>query len=133
LAATGTEAHRAELAGMLVDPGARLAVEARDLSGIDERLGSAGRQAAQPGGESLGEQVGESVRRIVLVGGRLEDGCGGRSSGGSHPSLRDEVLDGRARVPRAAGTVSWCAGAIGPGWHDPGVHGLEQVRVLGTA
>jgi hypothetical protein len=82
----GADAYRAELAGVLVHPGARLAVEPSDLSGIDERLGPCRRQAAQPHGQPLCEQVRKPIERIVVVEGRIEDGCGGRSSGRGHPS-----------------------------------------------
>ena len=41
-----------------------------DLSGVDERLGPRRRQAVQPHGESLGQQVGEPVECVVVVPGR---------------------------------------------------------------
>ena len=46
-------------------------MESGDLSGVDERLAPRRRQAVQPHGESIGEQVGESVERIVVVVGRV--------------------------------------------------------------
>jgi len=75
------EAHGTELAGVLVHPGARLAVEPGDLSGIDKRFGSRRRQAAQPHRESLGEQVCEPVERIVVVGPGISAGQRGRGGG----------------------------------------------------
>jgi hypothetical protein len=52
---------------MFVDPGARLAVQSGDLSGIDERLGRGGREAVQPHGQTLSEQVREPVERFVVA------------------------------------------------------------------
>lgn len=67
----GTEAHRTELAGVLVDPRPGLSMEPSDLGGVDERFGLGGRENAQPGSKPVGEQVGEPVKRIVVVVGLL--------------------------------------------------------------
>jgi hypothetical protein len=42
-------------------------VKPGDLGGVDERFGQGGRDDAQPGGKAVGEQVGESAERSLVV------------------------------------------------------------------
>src|SRR5450759_1926096 len=86
-----TEAHRAELAGVLVDPGACLAVQSGDLGSINKRfaLGVPGGKAAQSHSESIRDPVGQSIERVVVVVlGLLSAGLGGcGGDAGRHTSV----------------------------------------------
>ena len=63
-------------------------MQARDLGGVDERLGLCRRETAKPHGESICEQVGEPVERVVVVIGRVSAGGDGRGGdAGPHGSV----------------------------------------------
>jgi hypothetical protein len=64
-------------------------VEPSDLSGVDQRLrlGVSGHKAAQSPSDSIRNQFGEAVERVVVVIGRVSAGCDGRGcDAGRHGS-----------------------------------------------
>ncbi len=55
-------------------------MEPSDLSGVDQRLrlGVSGRKEAQTRSDTIRNQFGEAVERVVVVIGRVSAGCEGR-------------------------------------------------------
>jgi hypothetical protein len=102
------ETYGAELAGMLVDPGARLAMQAGDLSSIHKRLGLSRDPASEPLNQSIRQQVGEAIERgIVVAGLNLKRRCcaGQRTSScaahGPPPRCPAGQASSRTRAPLA--------------------------------